>query len=132
MRYKVPQNIDMQDRIIGPLTMIQFVYAIIGTGLAYSIVVSVPKPVNYILAAPVALFTIALAFIKINERPFLDFFLAIVNFMSSPKQRIWHHNPGDTMNVVIYKPHKANKVIPTKDISHGKIERLAHRLDTPS
>ncbi len=130
MRYKVPQNIDMQDRIIGPLTMIQFVYAIIGSGLAYSIIVTLPKPFSYVLAAPVAVFTLALSFIKINERPFLDFFLAMIGFMTAPKQRVWHHNPGDSMNVAIYKPHKAEKTIQSKNISHEKIEQLAHKLDT--
>ena len=35
MRYKVPQNIDMEDRIVGPLTMVQFVIVMIGGMIVY-------------------------------------------------------------------------------------------------
>lgn len=129
MRYKVPQNIDIEDRILGPLTLVQFIYAVIGMGAAYTIVMSLPRPYSYFLAAPVALFTLALAFLKINERPFLDFFLAMIQYMGSSKQRIWKHGASNDMKVVIYKTRKTEKHIQTKEVSHEKIEQLAKRLD---
>lgn len=129
MRYKVPQNIDMQDRIIGPLTMIQLIYAVIGGGLAYSAFMSLPKPLSIITAVPIAIFTFALIFIKVNERPFLDFFLSMVQFMSTPKQRVWHHGAYDNFRVVIFKTRKENKQIQEKHISHTQIEQAAKKSD---
>ena len=67
MRYKVPQNIDMQDRILGPLTMVQFIYAVVGGGFCYAIYMSpIPKPYSFILIVPVALLVLALDFLKIK------------------------------------------------------------------
>lgn len=119
----------MQDRIIGPLTMIQFVYAVIGAGACYSIYMALPRPFSIFLAIPVGVFTIAIVFIKINERPFLDFFLAMLQFLSSPKQRIWHHTTTDNLKIVIYKPVSQKHGPDTKDISHEKIAELAKKLD---
>ena len=130
MRYKVPQNIDIQDRIIGPLTMLQLVYAVVGGGLAYSILITLPSPASYILAAPIALFTVAVIFVKVNERPFLNFFFAMIQFMTSPKQRVWHHGAVDNLKVVIYKTQKAERKIETKHISKEQIERAAERFDS--
>lgn len=129
MRYKVPQNIEMQDRILGPLTMIQLVYAVVGGGLAYSILITLPRPFSFVLAAPIAMFTIAVIFVKVNERPFLNFFFAILQFMSSPKQRVWHHGSYDNLKVVIYKTQKAERKIETKQISKEKIHQVATKLD---
>jgi len=32
MQFKVPQKIDIEDKILGPLSMVQFVYAVLGAG----------------------------------------------------------------------------------------------------
>ncbi|MFA5926720.1 MAG: PrgI family protein [Patescibacteria group bacterium] len=130
MRYKVPQNIDMQDRIIGPLTMIQFIYAIVGTGAAYSLYMTLPKPLNLIAAVPVLIFTICIVFIKINERPFLNFFLAMIEFLSAPKKRVWHHGSVDNLKVIIYsnKDNSKQKAA-VKHVSEDEIKKLAKKLD---
>lgn len=132
MRYKVPQNIDIQDRIIGPLTMLQFLYAIVGGGLSYTIFMSVAKPLSYILLVPVIALTVALALVKVNERPFLDFLLAALQFVFAPKKRIWHHKGSDNLKVVIYSNNGEENANAAKGkhISHSRIEELAKQLDT--
>ena len=133
MRYKVPQNIDMQDRILGPLTMVQFIYAVVGGGFCYAIYMSpIPKPFSYIIIVPVALLVIALDFLKINERPFLDFLLSIVEYNGAPRQRLWHHENGSDLKVEIYEPVKSTgpKVQP-KTYTRAEIAALANKLDQP-
>ncbi len=129
MRYKVPQNIDMQDRIIGSLTMVQFIYAIIGFGLCYSIFMTIPKPYSYFLLIPTAALTVAIVFIKVNERPFLNFMLSAIDFLSRPKKRVWHHQQTDNLKVIIYKAAK-NQQYRQKQVSREQMEELASRLDT--
>lgn len=119
----------MQDRILGPLTMVQFLYAIIGGGLCYSIFMTVPRPLSYVFVVPLALFTFALSFLKVNERPFLDFFLAAINYYSTPKKRIWHHHAADNLSVTIFEAKAKKSEVQTKHISHEKIEELAGKLD---
>lgn len=132
MRYKVPQNIDMQDRIIGPLTMLQFMYAVIGGGFCYGVLMSgLPKILAYLIAIPIGLFVAAMIFLKINERPFLDFFLSVLEYSSTPKQRLWHHDNGSDLNVQIYKPKVDNKapVVTAKNYSRADIQKLAKEID---
>jgi hypothetical protein len=121
----------MQDRILGPLTMIQFVYAVVGFGTCYAIFMSIPRPVSYFLMAPIALFVICLDFVKINERPFLDFFIAAIEYSATPKRRFWHQNVGGNLNVEIYHIEKSNTpVIRHKEVSQNEIGELATRLDS--
>lgn len=132
MRYKVPQNIDMQDRIIGPLTMLQFMYAVIGGGFCYGILMSgMPKALAYFIAIPIGLFVAAMIFLKINERPFLDFFLSVIEYSSAPKQRLWHHENSADLKVEVYKPKEENKtpVAAAKNYTRQDIKNLANEID---
>ena len=133
MRYKVPQNIDMQDRILGPLTMVQFIYAVVGGGFCYAIYMSpIPKPYSFILIVPVALLVLALDFLKINERPFLDFLLSIFEYTSVPRQRLWHHENASDLKVEIYEPVKqTGPKAPPKQVTRQEMIDLAKRLDQP-
>lgn len=131
MRYKVPQNIDMPDRIVGPLTMIQFVEAVIGGGLAYVVYNGMPNPLNLLLAIIIGLFTLAIVFIKINERPFLFYFVAFIKFLSTPKNRRWSNESPDNFKVEIYKPPTKNtQIVEHKKLDKKQLEELAKNLDS--
>lgn len=130
MRYKVPQNIDIQDKILGPLTMIQFIYAVVGGGICYAIYMSMPKPFSYFLVMPIALFVVALIFLKINERPFLDFIISVLEFSSAPKKRMWHHTDMPDLQVQIYHVQNSNgPAIQAKVVSKEQISAIARQLD---
>lgn len=131
MQFKVPQNIDMQDRILGPLTMVQFIYAVIGGGLCYAIFSTIPKPFSYFLIVPLATFVLALIFLKVNERPFLDFLTSLFYFSTTPKNRVWHHGSDSNLNVEIYKPKQEgqNQNIQTKQFTHKQIHEMAEKID---
>lgn len=131
LRYKVPQNIDMQDRILGPLTMLQFIYAVVGFGLCYSVYSIMPAPVSYVLITPIALFTTAMVFMKINERPFLDFIISVIEYSTVPRQRLWHHSDLPDLKVEIYATNNSKniKYAPPKQFSKADLERFANQLD---
>lgn len=95
MQYKVPQNIDMEDKIVGPFTMKQFVYLLIGAFIIYGIYNYLSKgydnfmPLFIIISLPIGLIIFAFVFIKINDRPFEQFIVSLIQFMRTPKKRIW-------------------------------------------
>ncbi len=130
MRFKVPQNIDMQDRILGPLTMVQFIYAVVGFGICYGIISAFPAPFSYLIAIPIALFVVCLDFVKVNERPFLNFFISALQFASSPKQRFWVQGSDSDMEVEIYQAQVQQTTHPHKEVSRAEIEALAGKIDT--
>jgi len=94
MQYKVPQNIDLEDKIVGPFTMKQFLYLFFGGFIvygwwSYSNQYVNPMPIFLALAIPLGLLCFCLAIIKINDRPFEIFLLNLAKFIFKPKQRKW-------------------------------------------
>lgn len=97
MQYKVPQHIDLEDKIVGPFTMKQFIYLLIAGSIIYAwwnfsntFIDPPPMIIFLILAAPVGIIGLCFALLKINDRPFEVFVLNVFKFIFSPKQRVWH------------------------------------------
>lgn len=96
MQYKVPQNIDLEDKIVGPFTMKQFLYLFVGGFILYgwwnysnTFVSPAPMSIFLPLAVPLGLICFCLAVVKVNDRPFEIFILNVFKFLFSPKQRKW-------------------------------------------
>lgn len=134
MQYKVPQNIDMQDKIIGPLTMAQFLYLLVAGMVDYILLQTVfpTAPVVFVvIALPIATFALAMAFLKINDIPFPKFVQAAILFIFMPKQRIWRKVTDITSPVKIEEPKKkAEEKTIRKHVEKSEIEKLASVLDT--
>ncbi|MDD5528188.1 MAG: PrgI family protein [Patescibacteria group bacterium] len=92
--FTVPQFIDVEDKIIGPITARQFIICLVGLGF----LVPAWKLLDLIWFILVALLDFiiigAFAFVKINGRPFHYFVLNIIQTFKKPNLRIWNHkNP---------------------------------------
>lgn len=87
--YKVPQNIDMEDRIVGPLTMLQFVYLLIGGMIIYVSWMTFDFSLFMVVALPVGFFTLCMAFLKVQDQPFSKFITATLLYLTKPKTRVW-------------------------------------------
>jgi len=92
--FTVPQFIDVEDKIIGPITTRQFIICLAGL----AILVPAWKFLDFLSLVLVGLLdftiTFALAFIKINGRPFHYFILNVIQTFKKPRLRVWnHHNP---------------------------------------
>jgi hypothetical protein len=90
-QYKVPQNVEAEDKIIGPLTLKQFIYAIVGVawaGVSFAIFHAV-IPLVIIIAAPVTLLFMLLAFYQRDGQDFEQLLIAMVGYFSQSRQRIW-------------------------------------------
>lgn len=71
MQYQVPQFIEVEDKIFGPLTFKQFIYLAGGGGLCLLFFTLLPIYLTILFGLPVAAFALALAFYKVNGRPFI-------------------------------------------------------------
>lgn len=89
----MPQFIDVEDKIFGPLTFKQFVYLAGGGGLSVVLFVFLPKIVAILFIAPVAALAVALAFYKVNEKPFIFFMEAALRYMVTKKLYVWKKEP---------------------------------------
>jgi hypothetical protein len=92
--FTVPQFIDVEDKIIGPITARQFIICLAGLG----VLVPAWKLLDLIWFIAIALIdlciVIVFAFVKINGRPFHYFVLNIIQTSKKPNLRVWNHkNP---------------------------------------
>src|SRR3989344_8880505 len=80
MHAQVPQFIDIEDKIVGPLTLKQFGYLAGGAviiGIFYTVF---QFWVVVLFGLPIAALSVALAFFKINGRPFVYYLTAFLGF----------------------------------------------------
>jgi hypothetical protein len=89
MRFEVPQFIEVEAKIIGPLTWKQFVYIAGGTGILVILYLSAPFFIFVMFGIPVGLLAGSLAFHRVNNRPFSIFLEAAVNFFVKNKLYLW-------------------------------------------
>lgn len=89
MRFQVPQFIEIEDKIFGPLSFRQFVYIIGGAGISYLIYRLLPLYLAIIFIAPVAGLALALAFYQFNNKPFVHTLEAAFIFLTKNKLYLW-------------------------------------------
>lgn len=89
MQFKVPQFIDVEDKLFGPFTFFQFAYLVGGGGLIFIIYKLLPLWIGIFLILPIAAFTAALVFYKINNKPFIYYVQAAINYAITSKLYIW-------------------------------------------
>lgn len=90
MKYQVPQFIEVEDKIFGPLTLKQFLYVAGGAAITFILWSLLPKFIAIFVCAPVAGFFLALAFYKINDRPLINTVEYAVKYFLGNKLYIWH------------------------------------------
>jgi hypothetical protein len=123
----------MEDRVIGPLTLGQFFYLLFGGLLLYllnSWTAGSPLRIIYYFLFPViAVLSIALAFVKIQERPFIYFLGSLVRYVQRPRRRVWVKGQAEkTARIVEAQVQKVEK--PHKDLDRARVRDIARVLDT--
>ncbi len=109
MRFEVPQFIEVEDKIFGPLTWRQFLYLSGGVGMAVVMFFTLPFILFVILGIPLAVLAAALSFYPINNRPFSYFLEAMFNYTLAPKLYLWRKEDR-----VMYKEDPAIKAAPSE------------------
>jgi hypothetical protein len=99
MRFEVPQFIEIEDKIFGPLTWRQFLYLGGGIGGAVVMFLMLPFIIFMIFGIPLALLSGALAFYPINNRPFSYFLEALVTYLTKQKLYLWRRKEEATYKV---------------------------------
>ncbi|MBP6908321.1 MAG: PrgI family protein [Candidatus Pacebacteria bacterium] len=89
MQFKVPQFIDIEDKLFGPLTFRQFAYLAGGGGMVFVIYKLLPLWIGIFLMLPIVILVLALAFYKINNQPFIYYLQASITYAITNKLYVW-------------------------------------------
>lgn len=93
MQHQVPQFIEVEDKIFGPLTAKQFFYIAAGVASVFILYVFLQLWLTIILGIPIGGFFVALAFLKVNGVPFIKILNNAIGFANSNKLYLWKKIP---------------------------------------
>ena len=131
MRYQVPQFIEVEDKIFGPLTARQFVYLAGGGGVALAAFSTLPFIVAAIVSMPFVGFGIALAFYKVNGQPFIKVLENAFTYTVGKKLYLWsseyarlRKKPTDASETIVQK---TDALVPK--LSESKLRELTWSLN---
>ena len=129
MQFQVPQFIEVEDKIFGPLTFKQFIYVLGGLGASYLAWRVLPL----FLAAPVILgiagAAASFAFLEYNGRPFI---ISVENgfyFLIHPKLYLWNNERRVKKTVEQKKEDLGKNAVFIPKLSESKLHELSWSLD---
>jgi len=130
-QFTVPQFIDVENKIIGPITVRQFVIflgAAIIIALAYRLF---DFSLFVTVAVLILVVSVTFAFVKINAQPFHLFVLSLFQTVRRPKTRVWNNRltPLDDM-IAVAPTSTTSPVAPTKIFKKSRLAELALIVDT--
>ncbi len=130
MEYQVPQFIEVEDKIFGPFTLKQFIYVAGGIGLCAILLLYLPLIFGIILAIPVAALTGALAFYRVNNKPFVEIMEAAFNYYLKDHLYLWKKEKPQ-VQAPVAGPIAANASEDRAKIgmSQSRLQELAWSLD---
>lgn len=131
--YKVPQDVEADDKLLGPFSFRQVVYLfIVGASLFVGWGLSRLFVPLAIIPLPVIIFFGLLALPLRKDQPMEIYMAAIVSFYLKPRKRLW--SPDGVESLVEITAPKTIEVQRTKDLSQTEAERrlsyLADIVDT--
>ncbi len=131
--HKVPQDVETADKLIGFLSLKQFLFVLAGFGLGF-LAFNFAK-VNFLLAVPFLPFIIVFLVLGLYQRkdqPVEVFLAAWLKYKFSPKARVWNQE-GYEQHVIVTAP-KKEEIDYTKGMSkqdvYNNFSGIGNKLDT--
>lgn len=133
MQFQVPQFIEIEDKIVGPLTFKQFLFIVGGAGAAF-IFYQLPifSALKFFLVIVSLAIGGAFAFFKMNNKSLLALLEDMVTFYTGKKLYLWKKIPKEVKNKGSKLPseqetQETNFGLPS--LSESKLKELTWGLD---
>jgi len=95
MQFQIPQFIEVEDKVFGPFTIKQFIYLAGGGGIVFLLFKILPVFFAALVSFPVVALALALAFYKMNNRPFIFMLESAFRYFLTNKLYIWKKVPKE-------------------------------------
>jgi hypothetical protein len=132
MRFKVPKDVDIEDRIAGPLTLKQLGWLGGGVGICIVLWKMLDFQLFVVCAVVILGLSAGFAFVRPYNQTLVGFCGSVFMFLSKPKQYFWRRiginfprqkKAGDKQNPDLLP-------LVRKGLPSAEIERVAQTLDT--
>lgn len=129
-QFLVPQFIDVEPKILGPLTLRQFIIAVIGIVIAVVCYKFSDLTLFILEFIIISIFVVLFAFIKVNGQPFHYFILNIFGVIVGSNIRVWGKDAKVVHAVEMVDIKKDNGAIQKEEMKTQKLSELSLLLDT--
>ncbi|MCB9802885.1 PrgI family protein [Candidatus Nomurabacteria bacterium] len=130
-RFIVPQFIDAEDKIFGPVTVRQFIIVVVGALFIFAAYKLADFTLFILEAFLIVAFTLLFAFVKVNGAPFHLFFVNFLNSALRPKIRIWQKQNIRTEEFKSKNENQRDVYIkPKRLLPSSKLSELSLIIDT--
>jgi len=129
MQFQVPQFIEIEDKIFGPLTFKQFLYLAGGAGLCFLWYAYLGFYLGLIPMIATAVLAISLAFYKYNSRPFIYTLQYSLKYFLSNKLYIWKKKEKEIKRGELQAVPSSPKQTALPKLSQSKLKDLAWSLN---
>lgn len=131
--YKVPQDVEAEDKLIGPFSFKQFIYLIVvAIGLAIAWFLGQIFIGLFVIPLPIVVFFGALALPLKKDQPMEIYLAAMVKYFLKPKKRMWEPE-GQFNHVTITAPNVEEKQLTKsygRDEAGQRLSYLAQVIDS--
>lgn len=133
MQYKIPQNVQIEDKIVGPLTLKQLGILGFGGAITYAIYTVLAK--NYFIEIwlpaimPTTILTLCFTFVNINTVPFYRWIFLVVEYFKNPRKRSFHMGAADKYEATVFakgqeKEENEKDKEQTPEERHDKLKKI--------
>lgn len=136
IRFQVPQFIDIEDKVIGPFSLKQFLYLAGAAGISFIFFLLFNPIIALVIVSPIVGFALALAFYKVNGRDFMFFLNSVSSHFLRPRLYTWNRVAQKSTRkqqkaAVEMNEEKAKEQLQSqKQLSiEKKLQKLAWQLD---
>ena len=130
MRYQVPQFIEVEDKIFGPLTFKQFIYLAGAGGICLIFFTLLPLYFAVLCMIPFVALGAALAFYKINGRPFIVAVEHAFSYFFGHKLYLWKQRGQKSASSAAQAlPAAAMTTLSVPKLSNSRLKDLAWSLN---
>ena len=101
MKFQVPQFIATETKLIGPFTLKQVLWLASGGMLIFLLFAVLNRFLFFIVAIPIGAVFTAMAFVKINDTPLMNYALYGIMYLTNPKQYVFKKEEGELEEMVL-------------------------------
>jgi len=129
MQFKVPQFLEIEDKIFGPFTFKEFAYLIGGAGMCFILYKLLGLMWGAIPILFVGGFALLLTFYKPNEKPFINMVESFFRYNMQDKLYVWEKRKQKKENRNEKTNEKIQMIRDEPRLSGSKLRDLAWSLD---
>jgi len=134
MRFIIPQFIEHEPKIVGPLTFKQFTFLGIAAAICFVLYFTVPRAIFFLICFVAGGASMALAFVKVDSIPLPTIMSHLFKYNVSSKMYLWKKGGVGQSSfkekVVIKKEQIAEDQLPLKVEGSSRLKNIKMRIET--